>query len=311
MSKADILLETGTNEFEVIEFFIEEAGQDGEEPLVHSFGINVAKVLEVIESPKLRRPKSAPHPSFMGTIPLREKVLALVDLGVCLNIQRQVNHREVILVTEFNRRTTGFIVSGVNRIHRVQWSEVQPPSHYLTRLETNCITGVVRLDEHFSLLLDLEKILSDMDPDFAAEMSKDIGKKAPENYHVLVAEDSTMMRLMLKQKLEEANFLVEDAQNGVEAWDRLSALKGKGDVLSHLQLVVSDIEMPAMDGYTLTRKIKEDPELSRLPVVLFSSMSSEELRHKGAVVGADDQISKPEFGELTDRCLQVIAKALG
>jgi len=309
-TKNEILLETGTNELEIIEFYIQEAAGGGPGNN-HYYGVNVAKVLEVIESPKgMTRPESAPHPCYMGAIDLRGKALPVLDLAIWLGTEKQPGDNEVILVTNFNKRVTGFLVSGVTMIHRVSWSEVQSPSHYIADMETNCITGMVEIEDHFVLLADLEKILAELDPE---SMSHEESKSKAEGWKALVADDSTSMRAMLKQKLEQAEFTVDIARDGEEAYQYLLGLKAKareeGVPLSDLiNILVSDIEMPQMDGYTLTKRIKDDKDFKFLPVVLFSSLITEELRHKGQSVGADDQISKPEFGDLADRASELIRK---
>ena len=311
VTRKDILLESGTNELEIIEFFIEDGGEQAVEAGNHFFGVNVAKVLEVIESPKgLKRPESAPHPCYMGAIDLRGKALPVLDLSVWLGMDKKPGENEVILVTEFNKRVTGFLVSGVTQIHRVSWSDVESPSRYLADMESNCITGMIEIEGHFVLFVDLEKILAELDPDSMSHVKSDV--KA-DGWRALVAEDSTSMRLLLKQKLEQADFVVQTANDGEEAYRMITALKEKAraegkELTDYLNVVVSDIEMPRMDGYTLTRRIKEDREFGALPVILFSSLITESLRHKGESVGADDQISKPEFGDLATRAAGLIRK---
>jgi two-component system chemotaxis response regulator CheV len=185
-------------------------------------------------------------------------------------------------------------------------------------MDCNCVTGTVTLDGHFALLLDLERLIVDLDPDLGADAEVDAGPDADRDaggpLRALVSEDSTTMRSLVRQKLQEARFATEAFQNGQEAWNRLKdmrddvAARGR-PITDLLDVVISDIEMPAMDGYTLTRHIKEDPVLKVLPVILFSSLITDELRHKGESVGADDQISKPEFGTLAQRAMALIRAA--
>jgi len=306
MDHADILLESGTNELEIVEFHIvEDMGSGESRPL--SFGINVAKVLEIIENPGLTPLSSAPHPCFLGTIPLRELVLPVLDLAVWLGIKRAATQGEVILVTRFNSRTTGFLASGVTHIHRVGWGNVEAPH----RLLGGSSTGLVRIEDRFIQLLDLERILFELDP-VTGEEPVDL-ERPVRAYTVLLAEDSAVMRQMVSERLTEAGFRVILAGNGDEALALLHRLSaGEGAAESPDQglpdVVVTDIEMPLLDGYTLTRRIKEDPALGALPVVLFSSLVNEDLRHKGRAVGADAQISKPEFGKLADVVRSLIEK---
>jgi len=311
MSKDEILLETGTNELEIIEFFIDEIAPDTGEAKRGYFGINVAKVLEVIESPRLSVQEAATHPCFLGTIPLRDLILPVLDLSIWLNIEKSPTPYEVILVTEFNRTITGFLVSGVTQIHRVSWADVKPPSQYLSSMDTNCITSMVELEDRFVLLLDLEKILYELNPDFGQGDGELI--HVEQGLKALIADDSLTLRYMVQQKLEAANFEVESVNDGEQAWEALQRLKARARdegkrVVDYLDILVSDIEMPRMDGYALTKKVKEDPQLKDLPVVLFSSMISKELRHKGESVGADDQVSKPEFVTLADRAISLVRR---
>jgi len=309
MSQSDILLETGTNELEIIEFFIDEVTPDGVDR--QYFGVNVAKVLEVVEAPEgLEGSEAAVHPSFLGTIPLRDLILPVVDLSVWLDIERSPAENEPIIVTEFNAMITGFLVSGVTQIHRVYWADVEPPSKYVSSMETNCITGTIKIKDRFVLMLDLEQVLADLDESghTRADLSSVVSE---ERYRALVADDSTSVRQLLENNFSQANFEVTMARDGAEAWSFLEGVKGRCESegkspLDYLDAVVSDVEMPQMDGYTLTRKVKEDPVLKVLPVVLFSSLISKSVLHKGKAVMADEQVTKPEFHGLTEKVINLI-----
>jgi two-component system chemotaxis response regulator CheV len=309
MSEQDILLETGTNELEIIEFFIHEALEEGVD--THYFGVNVAKVLEVVEAPEgLTGSEAAVHPSFLGTIPLRDLILPVVDLSVWLGITRTENVNEPIIVTEFNGMITGFLVSGVTQIHRVSWQDVESPSRYVASMDTNCITGTVKIKDRFVLMLDLEQVLADLDESGGTQANlSDVVSE--ERFHALIADDSTSVRELLKNNFTNANFEVTMASDGAEAWEALLAIKAKAteagrSPFEYVQAVVSDVEMPQMDGYTLTRSIKEDPVLKVLPVTLFSSLISNSVLHKGKAVMADAQVTKPEFHGLTSKVLDLI-----
>jgi two-component system chemotaxis response regulator CheV len=310
MSQTDILLEAGTNELEIIEFFVIEETETGSE--THYFGVNVAKVLEVVESPEgLEGSEAATHPSFLGTIPLRDLILPVVDLSIWLNIERvpqKVN--EPIIITEFNGMITGFLVSGVTQIHRINWKDVEPPSKYFSSMDTNCITGTVKIKGHFVLMLDLEKMLADLDESGNSQVNLS-SVVSEERYRVLIVDDSTSVRELLRTNFTNANFDVAVVDNGAEAWSKLLAIKEKAQKegkspLDYLDVVVSDVEMPQMDGYTLTRRIKEDSLLKVLPVTLFSSLISESVLHKGRAVMADAQVTKPEFTGLTQKVIDLV-----
>jgi len=309
MSQHDVLLETGTNELEIIEFFIHEETDKGLE--THYFGVNVAKVLEVVEAPEgLTGSEAAVHPSFLGTIPLRDLILPVVDLSVWLNVDRAKDVNEPIIVTEFNGMITGFLVSGVTQIHRVNWADVEPPSKYFSSMDTNCITGTVKINERFVLMLDLEQVLADLDESGQTESNlSDIVSE--ERYRALIADDSTSVRELLRTNFTNANFEVDLAGDGAEAWRKLEEIKVKAQEegkspLEYLDVVVSDVEMPQMDGYTLTRRIKEDSILKELPVTLFSSLISKSVMHKGKAVMADAQVTKPEFNGLTEKVIELV-----
>lgn len=309
MSQSDILLETGTNELEIIEFFVTEPR--GDDIDTHYFGVNVAKVLEVVEAPEgLEGSEAAVHPSFLGTIPLRDLILPVIDLSVWLNVNRSKVDNEPIIVTEFNGMITGFLVSGVTQIHRVNWADVEPPSRYVSSMDTNCITGTVKINDRFVLMLDLEQVLSDLDEsgETQANLSDLV---SDERYHALIADDSTSVRQLLEKNFTDANFQVTMAGDGADAWNRLQEIKAKAQEegrspLDYVNVVVSDVEMPQMDGYTLTRRIKEDPVLKVLPVTLFSSLISKSVLHKGKAVMADAQVTKPEFNGLTQKVIDLI-----
>ncbi|WFS61328.1 chemotaxis protein [Pseudodesulfovibrio thermohalotolerans] len=300
-----ILLETGTNELEILEFYINEVREPGKDPVPNFFGINVAKVMQVIETPNLEPPESAPHPSFMGTIPLRDLILPVLDLSVWLELDMPKTERDIVIVTEFSKSVTGFLVSGVTEIHRVGWGEVIPPSSIIST-NTDAIVGLIDKGDYFVQLLDLETILSQFEPDDGVEMAV-----SDNEYTVLVADDSATIRAMIKANLTEANFKPIVTNNGNEALRAIMDIKARAeaegkDVTEYVDLVISDIEMPLMDGFSLTKRIKEDPVLQGLPVILYSSIITNELRHKGESVGADMQISKPDLHTIPQVALDLI-----
>ena len=309
----NILLEAGTNELEIVEFHIDEMEADGVTPYKGYYGVNVAKVLEIIRLPKVTELPEVRDKSVLGAFNLRSQIIPLVDLSLWLGKKRSETDAAKVIVTEFNNVTTAFMVSGVNRIHRISWEEVEPPNAYVSSLTRNTITGVVKLEGRIIFLLDLERIVSALNPQLALRLDEAIDWKAGARYRALVADDSTVIREMLKDLLQRANFEVEAVNNGRDAWERLDELRKKSieedrPIESYVQCVVSDIEMPQMDGHNLCKRIKEDPVLKRLPVLLFSSLITDRLRHKGEAVGADEQISKPEVTTLAQKALALIAE---
>ena len=318
MTQTNILLESGTNELEIVEFYIDEpeGAKTGEACYEGYYGVNVAKVLEIIRLPKVTVLPTVSHPSILGTFNLRSHVIPLVDLSLWLGKQRVEREPPKVIVTEFNKVTTAFMVSGVNRIHRMSWEKVESPSGYVATFSSNTITGVVKIDDRIIFLLDLEKIVTELNPQLGLRLDKDVDYTTGRRWRAIIADDSALIRDMLRDLLEKANFDVEVTHNGRECWDRLNAIKATAEkdgrpLTDYLQVVISDIEMPAMDGHHLTKRIKEDTALRVLPVILFSSLITDKLRHKGETVGADDQISKPEVGQLAMRAKRLIEDKLG
>ena len=310
MAQTNILLEAGTNELEIVEFYLEEAGADGNSYKGY-YGVNVAKVLEIIRKPKITEMPETTHPAVLGAFNQRSHIIPLIDLANWLSKERVEKEPPKVIVTEFNRVTSSFLVSGVTRIHRISWEEVEPPNAYVSTLSNNSITGVVKLEGRIVFILDLEKIIADLNPALGLKLDDTQKWKSDVAYKALVADDSALVREMLKDLLQKAGFLVEAVHNGREAWERLTSFKAKAEaeqrpITDFVQVLVSDIEMPAMDGHNLTKRVKEDPALRELPVMLFSSLITDKLRHKGDAVGADEQISKPEVSTLAIRAKELI-----
>ena len=318
-----ILLEAASNELEIIEFYLEETLPDGSVYRGY-YGMNVAKVLEIIRRPTITEVPSKHHPAVLGTFNLRGRVLPLVDLALWLGKKLASNEGLKVIVSEFSGVVTAFLCSGVTRIHRLTWSQVEAPGKHVQTYSNESITGVIRFDDRILFILDMEKIITSMDP------SLDMARRADESgivqtvdtppdahaFHVLIADDSSSIRTMISATLEKVGYRVTRTASGREAWDVLSVWKQEAEsekcpIQDKVQLIISDIEMPEMDGHALTRMIKSDPMLGKIPVVLFSSLITDALRHKGEAVGADDQISKPDLPMLTQRVRTLIADKLG
>lgn len=316
MSKIDILLESGTNEFEVVEFFIDESVPDSDRTSRTYYGMNVAKVLEIIRLPELTDMPDASNPSVMGAFDLRSEIVPLIDLSYWVGKKLKQTSLLKVIVTEFNQVITSFLVSGVTRIYRLGWDQVKAPNVQLSSLTSNSITGIVRLEGKIVFLLDLEKIVAKLNEQATtnANVSSEV-KKALEarSFKALIADDSTMVRNMVFNMLSENNFEVSQFENGREAWLYLENLKNQIDsgnepLSSIPDIAILDIEMPLMDGHHLTKKIKEDPVLKNIPVLLCSSIITESQHHKGISVGADAQISKAKISELVEKAFQLIKK---
>jgi len=286
-----ILTEVGTNELEVVEFHV-----DG-----RPYAINVAKVREIIRPGGVMAvPES--HPCLLGVFRNREDVIPLVDLGKWLGSTAQADPRVAkVIVTELNQTKLGFLVHGVNRIHRLSWADLETPLQGSMARSPSAL-GYMRLGkgsddgERIVFLLDFEKILAELSPirlDNAAQTGAQGGEAGGRRRGkiVLIAEDSPLIRKLIRLELEKGGYTTVITTNGEEAWERLQS----GEAV---HAVISDIEMPRMDGHHLTKRIKSDERLRKLPVVLYSSMIQEETRRKGEAVGADAQICKPDIVHL-------------
>ena len=307
MSDNNLLLDSASNELEIIEFYIDEE-EDGQIYRGY-YGINVAKVLEIIRIPPITAMPNKHHDAVLGSFNLRGQVLPLVNLGIWLNKKMSTTPNDKVIVSEFSGVVTAFVVSGVNHIHRLTWSRIEPPSNYLQAFSSDSITGVVRIDDRILFILDMEQIIGSMTS--SNNHDEIINKVDTEEqfgvgHKIFVVDDSQSVRRLMSKILEKVGFSVEIRNTGKEAWEALQTYRDKvvnenAPLSSFVEVVVSDIEMPEMDGHTLLSNIKSDNILQKLPVVLFSSHITDALRKKGEKLGADDQVSKPDLPTLTKR----------
>ena len=286
-----ILLESGTNELEIVEF---EVG-------TNKFGINVIKVKEIINPIPVTFIPHA-HPHVEGIIQLRGEVLPVVDMVKVLGLSTtERSHQHKYIVAEFNRQKVVFHVDNVTQIHRIFWDSIEKPSD-MYQGGASQVIGVIKQSDQMILLLDFERIMVEINPELgiSVESVKKLGKRDRSEKRIVIAEDSPLLRKLLFETLNEAGYgNLEFFENGRDAYEYLESIaKADSNIEKHVQLVITDIEMPQMDGHHLTKKIKTHPDLNKLPVLIFSSLITDDLRHKGEEVGAEDQISKPEIAEL-------------
>ncbi|MBE4908940.1 chemotaxis protein CheV [Bacillus luteolus] len=291
--KRGILLESGTNELEIVEFSIG----------ANKFGINVIKVKEIMNPVAITKiPHS--HKNVEGIIELRGEVLPVVNVATALGFEQSADPSlDKFIVTEFNKQKIVFHVHQVTQIHRISWDKIDKPSTVYQGLQSH-VTGVIKLNGEVLLLLDFEKIVVDINPESGINVNqiRKLGQRERSNKKVVVAEDSPLLRKLLHDTLNEAGYHnLEFFENGKDAFSYLESLVDENKrIEEHVQLVVTDIEMPQMDGHHLTKRIKADSRLTKLPVIIFSSLITDDLRHKGQMVGANGQVSKPEIGELVN-----------
>ena len=294
LKRGNILLEAGTNEVEIIEFIIDGC----------AYGINVAKVQTIIQYPEDIIAVPQAHPSLLGMINLRGNVISVINLAKHLDKKECEDKQNArVIVCEFNKVIVGFAVDAVTRIHRLSWKQIEAPTSIFSS-EDNIIVAVAKLGEQIILLLDFEKITSDINPECGMQHTAETHYSAEKvefdrtTRTVYIAEDSSFIRAMILDYLNTAGYKTVWFSNGQAAWDKLQeirALPAGENIEEHIGLLISDIEMPQMDGLHLVQNVKNDPKLKKVPCIIFSSLITEELAGKCRSVGADGQISKPEI----------------
>ncbi len=305
--KEGILLESGTNEIEIMKFKIQ-----GE-----FYGINVAKVKEIMMAAKVKVMPHA-HPAVEGIFKPRDILITVIDLGFYLtNEYLEHKSRDLFIVTNFNKMTVAFRVQSIEGISRISWKDIQKPDKTLTHGEEGVATGIAQCAGELVTILDFEKIVAEIAPQTTIQLSEveQMGDRPLCNNPLVIAEDSILLQKMIDDALSRAGFTdVKNFNNGQEAWDYLKSISHDSDLYDKVNLVITDIEMPEMDGHRLTKLIKEDERLKHLPVVIFSSLIDEQMRIKGEALGADEQLTKPEIGNLVhviDRLLDRFEKNIG
>lgn len=285
----NILLENGTNELEVLEFTL--AG--------NSYGINVAKIREIIAYQDVT-PVPNSHPSVEGIFMPREVMITAIDLRNCL--QRGTSEKGgLFIITNFNKLDIAFHVEAVQGIHRVSWTEIIKPDATMSSSEAGISTGIVKVDGKLIIILDFEKIVADINPEAGLKMSEieELGKRKRSNVPLLIAEDSPLLNKLIVNCLKAAGYhnLIH-TENGQEAYDIIQDCILNNTLNEHVKCIITDIEMPIMDGHRLTKLVKDDPKTRSIPVIIFSSLINEEMRRKGESLGANAQLTKPEIANL-------------
>ena len=293
-NQTKILLESGTNELEIMEFTV-----GGE-----LFGINIAKIREIMKAQETKRMPNS-HNFVEGIFKQRGEVITVIDLAKCLNIERIENKsHDIFILTHFNKLSFAFRVESVVGIDRVSWENIKKPDKVIYSGEDSVATAIAEYKDRLITILDFEKIIADISPETSITLDRldELGDRVESQKKILVAEDSMMLSNLIIGFLHKSGYKnTVKFNNGKEAWNYLTEAKESGlPISNYVSCIVSDIEMPLMDGHRLTKLIKTDDELKHIPVILFSSLISDELRIKGQEVGADEQITKPEIVELVN-----------
>ncbi|MCI8752875.1 MAG: chemotaxis protein [Lachnospiraceae bacterium] len=286
-----ILLESGTNELEILEFKVGK----------NYYGINVAKIREIIS---YQTPTPIPNadPRIEGIFMPRDEIISIIDLAEVMHLEKPDKvTNDMYIVTNFNQLNTAFHVNGVLGIHRVSWSDIVKPDSTINTAGEGMATGIIRIDDKLIIILDFEKIVSEINPETGLKVSdvEHMRNRSRNESPILIAEDSALLSKMIVNCLEQAGYTnLTTTDNGKECWDKLQQYLNEGSVEENVSCIITDIEMPQMDGHRLTKLVKEHDKLKHIPLIIFSSLVNAEMRRKGEQLGADAQLSKPEIGQL-------------
>lgn len=293
----NILLESGTNELEILEFTLGDS----------HYGINVAKIREILTYQEVT-PVPNTHPSVEGIFMPRDTMITVINLKRSLGME-ETGEKGLFIITNFNKLDIAFHVDQVIGIHRVSWEEIIKPDSTLNGQDGSVSTGVIKMDNKLVVILDFESIVAAISPETGLRTSDidDIGERERSDSPILIAEDSPLLSKLITDCLKKAGYVkLIVTNNGQEAWEKLTEFKKAGDPLNQVHCIITDIEMPLMDGHRLTKLVKSDDVLKKIPLVIFSSLVNEEMRRKGQQLGADAQLTKPEIGSLVDAIDELI-----
>jgi len=303
-SAGNILLESDTNELEIVEFRIDEVDWHGN-VIPCYYGVNVAKVREIIRLPQMSKVVNA-KPGVEGMIKLREKVITIINLATVLGKDTGDMVADRVVVLEFNNIMVGVLVHSVSRIYRISWKNVEPPAR---SVHSDQVTGLVKMDNRIILVLDFEKIVGELCSqsalrpiDNAELQDREVDAHRSEKT-IVVADDSLFIRNTMCSTLRNAGYLIEEAENGALAWEIIQrkveeAAKTGIDIRKIMSLLITDVEMPQMDGLHLTSLVRKNDALKNVPIVIFSSLASEDNKRKWIGLGAQHILTKPDLPNL-------------
>lgn len=299
----NILLESGTNELEILEFRIAD----------NYYGINVAKIREILTYQHVT-PIPNSHPFVEGIFMPRDSMITVINLRKCLGYPDLPEGKGLFFITNFNNLNTAFHVDEVLGIHRVSWEEINTPDSTINAENNGVSTGVIKLDDHLVVIIDFEKIVSNINPETGLKVSDMDNYQANDERDrskspLVIAEDSALLSKLIQDCLRKVGYTnIHAFVNGKEAWDYLTSEEKEGKALEDVHCIITDIEMPQMDGHRLCKLVKTDDNLKSIPVIIFSSLINDEIRKKGESVGADAQLTKPEIGKLVEAVDELIDK---
>lgn len=298
----------GTNKLEILLFTL---GTDGRTGRRETFGVNVFKVREVMRVPAITHAPDMP-PSVEGMVSLRGALVPVVDLVKYAGVETD-KKPEIMIVTEYNGHTQGFLVEAVDTILRLDWAAMRVPPDMLTAQTRGLVTAVTELaDGRLVMMMDVEKVLSETSHYDDEYLFNNIRPIEAENRTIFFADDSSVARNQIQRTLDAMNIRYISANNGKQAWEELQRIAAQADaahvpVTSFIQLILTDVEMPEMDGYVLTKHVKSDPRFAGIPVVMHSSLSSEANQQLGRSVGVDGYVQKLEPHKLAATLAQLLS----
>jgi two-component system chemotaxis response regulator CheV len=285
----------GTNKLEILLFTL---GHDSSSGRKETFGINVFKVREVMRIPDITRaPDMAP--AVVGMVSLRGQLVPVVDLAKYVGVDTE-STCEIMIVTEYNGHTQGFLVGAVDTILRLDWSAMRVPPEMLTAQMGGLVTAVTELpDKRLVMMLDVEKVLAETTHYDDSHLFAGLKPIETPNKTIFFADDSSVARKQIERTLDAMEVKYISAINGRQAWDELQRLAAQAEAANIpmtdiIQLILTDVEMPEMDGYVLTKFIKSDQRFKGIPVLMHSSLSSAANQQLGLNVGVDEYVPKFE-----------------
>lgn len=288
--ESNILMESGTNELEVLEFVIGN----------NHYGINVAKIKEIVPHTPVTPIPNA-HTCVEGIFMPRDSIITVVDLEKVVKAAPSADvNKDMFIITNFNKLNVAFHVHSVVGIHRVSWADIITPDSTVSSVDSGIATGIIKINGKLVVILDFERIVSDISPETGLKVSDidKLGYRERNNSHIVIAEDSPLLMKLITDSLHKAGYVnLKTNINGQLAWEYLTDMRdmGKSD---KVDCIITDIEMPLMDGHRLTKLVKTDDKLKNIPIIIFSSLINDQMRAKGVSLGADVQLSKPEIGLL-------------
>ena len=291
MADTEILLESGTNEIEIMQFTI----------FGELYGINVAKVREIMMADKVK-PIPHSHEAVEGIFKPREILMTVINLPKYLTGKvDDAKERDLFIITNFNKMDIAFRVHTVVGISRISWEDIHKPDKTITSGDDGVATGIAQCNGNLVTILDFEKIVAEIAPEtsFQVEEIDRLGDRIARDHSIILAEDSILLTKMIKDSLIRAGYAnIKNFNNGREAWEYLLSVRDEPDFDDRAALLITDIEMPEMDGHRLTKLVKDDEVMKKIPIIIFSSLINPEMRIKGKQLGANEQLSKPEIGRL-------------